>query len=1690
MRKIIVCIAAMACAANMWAQVTEGPWTQLGYKSHNCANDGSTTSITYAGMSDHGWNGYYTPWHDGDGVGCTFEGSSPDTSLLGIFSVYEKGIEIQSYSSVDVEWEYQLRSKSTKHHSATCLYFLEGARNDITHLAVDFSNHHDTETGAEYLLDSLVNRAQDGEVKTGSEKTIHFGFDNRLGSTDQTKTWYLMLTHVVGSAKGTDGLKEWGSFKSVRVKTTQTYYKIFTFNANAEDATGTMEQAVVADVGKLPHNKFVRAGYAFLGWATTPDGEKVYGDEAEVTATAVDKGSVPLYAVWSQGPVVEGPWTLLEMNSQKCGRNDTMSIAYNLLDSTHWGTLRFWDDIDGIGWTVEGSSEDNSTNGVFYICYLHDTLPPYTRRQLTWTYKLLSKTEKHYSDVALYARDDLKKLKAMRVDFTQNHTNHAGENYMLSRFHNDDYEKQATDNETHTFDFDNHRGYNPSVKSWYLMLTHVASTEDAKSNLHEWGSFIHIDATWDTLYYRYVTYNANGGSGSMSMQEIERSSNLTANTFTRKGYTFRGWATNPIGDAVYADEAEVTATAEDKGPLALYARWESNTEVPEIFQYGYDCERDPAYPKKDNDARLYNISNPLLGLQGIGATTNVPAGPWKLERIEMYDADHISIYSDSEDGVREQARTVLGEYYGYSHVPDYATDTTAFDAFAHDHLPVYRLFQWNAEKAAYQGVAYGYSFAFANQDNAKGKAVLFREAGSAIGCLLIDTAQSTEPQGEVHIMFDDDLTYFIPSSSMTLKPTGIQGLAYTGSAQPLVTAGEAQHGTMVYKIDGGEWSADLPAATELGTYTVSYKVAGDAAYLDYIPDGNTIEVTIVKGIPTYIPRLSAIPHLIYNGSPMPLVEEVHSDGGTVWYKNGVDGEWSTEVPQADAVGHYTVYHKIIGDANHTDREPELVIASIFASDSRDIPQHQNYTGSSMLACQTGADTEFSADRLFSDSRNKYETKWCSKANGITRYEDRPKDMVVWKTSEPVKVVSYTLITALDTKQFPNRNWYSWTLYGGRFITDDEARNALLTEEGWTIVDNQIKDSVLKAVNNTEFQFACSNPGVYQYYRLVIHALHVIDSAQNQGIQQMDELILGVANITPPAYTRKPVAVPYLNYNGAKQALVEPGVTTYGTIQYKVEDGEWIDTVPQVAAVGNYRVYYKIQESERYPETGYGMVITSIYGDRTIPQPYYEYLDWEMKIDELVWQQGENTSEDQSANKLLNRGWEYWDQKWCSKTDGVKKYADRPKDMLVWKTAEPVLMESYRLVTAWDTKDTLNRNWYSWTIYGGRFANDDEARAAFKQEDAWTIIDNQNRDTLLKEENNQVCHYVCNTPDVYQYYRLVIHELHVTDSSYEDQSTQQMGELVMCITPAPEYTQQPAARPNLQYTGAKQALIEPGITTYNTLLYKLDNGEWTDTVPKATAAGNYRVYYKIQGSELYPETGHGMVIASIYDHPTIPEHEDYAADKTSVLASQQGANTGSDKAEKMFDGNRDTKWCSFTNDINAYSDRPKDIVVWKTAESVTMVSYTLTTGSDTQDYPNRNWSSWTLYGGDFDSDKAARNALLTEEAWTIIDNQIQDTVLKAFNDSCFQFACNNPGAYKYYRLVIHDIKFVQGGEQDNIQQMAELTMGIDPSTPTGIDNGQWTKDNGHWRKVLRDGQLFILRDGKTYNAQGVLVESRK
>ena len=53
-------------------------------------------------------------------------------------------------------------------------------------------------------------------------------------------------------------------------------------------------------------------------------------------------------------------------------------------------------------------------------------------------------------------------------------------------------------------------------------------------------------------------------------------------------------------------------------------------------------------------------------------------------------------------------------------------------------------------------------------------------------------------------------------------------LTYNGTAQPLITAGSTSGGRMEYRLgDTGDYSTDVPTATNAGTYTVWYKVVGD-----------------------------------------------------------------------------------------------------------------------------------------------------------------------------------------------------------------------------------------------------------------------------------------------------------------------------------------------------------------------------------------------------------------------------------------------------------------------------------------------------------------------------------------------------------------------------------------------------------------------------------------------------------------------------------------------------------------------------------------------------------------------------------------------------------------------------------------------------------------------------------------------
>ena len=72
-----------------------------------------------------------------------------------------------------------------------------------------------------------------------------------------------------------------------------------------------------------------------------------------------------------------------------------------------------------------------------------------------------------------------------------------------------------------------------------------------------------------------VTFNANGGTGAMSVQTFTNgvAQALKVNAFRRFGYTFAGWAKSAGGAVVYADGQRVAITSRQ----TLYAVWEEIT---------------------------------------------------------------------------------------------------------------------------------------------------------------------------------------------------------------------------------------------------------------------------------------------------------------------------------------------------------------------------------------------------------------------------------------------------------------------------------------------------------------------------------------------------------------------------------------------------------------------------------------------------------------------------------------------------------------------------------------------------------------------------------------------------------------------------------------------------------------------------------------------------------------------------------------------------------------------------------------------------------------------------------------------------------------------------------------------------------------------------------------------------------
>ena len=75
-----------------------------------------------------------------------------------------------------------------------------------------------------------------------------------------------------------------------------------------------------------------------------------------------------------------------------------------------------------------------------------------------------------------------------------------------------------------------------------------------------------------------IAFNPNNGNGEMNNYNATFNSefSLPINTFTRNGYTFTGWNTEPDGSGTDYDDEENVTNLISTGMITLYAQWEAN----------------------------------------------------------------------------------------------------------------------------------------------------------------------------------------------------------------------------------------------------------------------------------------------------------------------------------------------------------------------------------------------------------------------------------------------------------------------------------------------------------------------------------------------------------------------------------------------------------------------------------------------------------------------------------------------------------------------------------------------------------------------------------------------------------------------------------------------------------------------------------------------------------------------------------------------------------------------------------------------------------------------------------------------------------------------------------------------------------------------------------------------------------
>lgn len=388
-----------------------------------------------------------------------------------------------------------------------------------------------------------------------------------------------------------------------------------------------------------------------------------------------------------------------------------------------------------------------------------------------------------------------------------------------------------------------------------------------------------------------------------------------------------------------------------------------------------------------------------------------------------------------------------------------------------------------------------------------------------------------------------------------------------------------------------EWTNPSTKPDKAGDYQAEWIFTPAEGYEEYATATGTVTIKVNKATPTFNAP-TAQENLTYTGQEQALITAGSvTSGGTMQYSLTENGTYSQDIPVGTDAGAYTVWYRVIGDANHNDTTPASVAVSIgkkpltitgvtAASKPYDGTTDAGITSVTFDNVTLNRGTDYTVTANFDDA---------GVGNGknitatVTLMGQAAKNYALEQSSFPT-TASITKAAAPDfTKETAlvivngHEKTYTVTLPALPELETPKEYGAPTYELGGITLDGSYYTGGAKVENGKLILPIQKNDvkttGPVGTVTVVIKSTNYEDITLTVNVNATNKLVPTVTAPTANALT----------YNGAEQALVTVGKTTGGTMLYRLDNSEWSEQLPTAKNAGEYTVWYKVQGNAEYAD---------------------------------------------------------------------------------------------------------------------------------------------------------------------------------------------------------------------------------------------------------------------------------------------------------------------------------------------------------------------------------------------------------------------------------------------------------------------------------------------------------------------------